>query len=69
MIAVITYLPQYGSCENANSMFLVHVTTLSPISLCPSLQLRDRTVAVETGNCLSVFMLVQVVLRSVQSEI
>ena len=50
-------------------MFLVQVTVLSPFSSYPSLQLRDRTVPVETGNCLSAFMLVQVVFRPVQSEI
>ena len=49
-------------------MFLVQVTVSSPLSLYPSLQLRDRTVPEETGNCLSVFMLVQVVFRLVQSE-
>ena len=50
-------------------MFVVQVTVLSPLSSYPSLQLTDRTVPEETGNCLSVFMLVQVVFRPVQSEI
>ena len=50
-------------------MFVVQVTDLSPSISYPSLQLRDRTVPVETGNCLSAFMLVQVVFRPVQSEI
>ena len=50
-------------------MLVVQVTVLSPLSSYPSLQLRDRTVPVETGNCLSAFMLVQVVFRPVQSEI
>ena len=50
-------------------MLVVQVTVLSPFNLYPSLQLRYRTVPVETGNCLSVFMLVQVVVRSIQSEI
>ena len=53
---------------NWNSAFLVQVTVLSPLSSYPSLQLRDRTVPVETGNCLSAFMLVQVVFRPVQSD-
>ena len=63
------FLPQLGSTENSNSVYLVQATDLSPLSSCPTLQLRDRTVPVETGNCLSAFMLVQVVLRPVQSEI
>ena len=49
-------------------MFLVQVTVLSPLNSYPKLQLRDRTAPVETGNCLSEFMLVQVVFRPVQSE-
>ena len=49
-------------------MLAVQVILLSPFNSCPSLQLRDRTVPEETGNCLSVFMLVQVVFRPVQSE-
>ena len=49
-------------------MFLVQVTVASPFNTYSVLQLRDRTVPVETGNCLSVFMLVQVVFRPVQSE-
>ena len=61
-------LPQLGSTENWNFVLVVQVTVLSPVNLYPSLQLRDRTVPVETGNCLSVFMLVQVVFRPVQSE-
>ena len=62
------FLPQLGSTENSNSVYLVQATDLSPLRSYPSLQLRDRTVPVETGNCLSAFMLVQVVLRPVQSE-
>ena len=50
-------------------MFWMQVTVSSPSSSNPSLQLRDRTVPVETGNCLLAFMLVQVVFRLVQSEI
>ena len=50
-------------------MLVVQVTVSSPLISYPSLQLRDRTVPVETGNCLSVFMFLQVVFRSVQSEI
>ena len=50
-------------------MFLVQVTVWSPLSSYPPLQLRDRTVPVETGNCLSAFMFVQVVFRPVQSRI
>ena len=49
-------------------MLVVQVTVSSPLISYPSLQLRDRTVPVETGNCLFVFMLVQVVFRPVQSE-
>ena len=63
------YSPQFGSAENWNFVFVVQVTVASPLSLYPSLQLRDRTVPVETGNFLSAFMLVQVVFRPVQSEI
>ena len=63
------YSPQLGSTENWNFVPVVQVTVLSPLSSNPSLQLRDRTVPVETGNCLSVFMLFQVVFRPVQSEI
>ena len=49
-------------------MFWMQVTVSSPLSSNPSLQLRDRTVPVETGNCLLAFMLVQVVFSPVQSE-
>ena len=49
-------------------MLVVQVTVLSPLSSYPSLQLRDRTVPVETGNCLSAFILVQVVFRPAQSD-
>ena len=49
-------------------MFVVQVTVFSPLSWHPSVQLRDRTVPVETGNCLSASILVQVVFRPVQSE-
>ena len=50
-------------------MFFLQVTVLSPLSSCPLLQLRDRTVPVEIGNCLAAFILVQVVFKPVQSEI
>ena len=63
------FLPQVGSVEYWNSVFWMQVTVSSPLSSYPSLQLRDRTVPVETGNCLLAFMLVQVVFRLVQSEI
>ena len=67
---LINYLnsPQLGSTENWKSVFVVQVTVLSPLSSYPTLQLRDRTVPVETGNFLSAFMLFQVVFRPVQSE-
>ena len=50
-------------------MFVVQVTVLSPLSSYPSSQLRDRTVPVETGNCLVGSMLAQVFFRPVQSGI
>ena len=50
-------------------MYWMQVTVSSPLSSYPSLQLRDRTVPVGTGNCLSASMLVQVVFSPVQSEI
>ena len=50
-------------------MFVVQVTDLSPLSSYPTLQLRVRTVPVETGNFLSAFMLVQDVFKPVQSEV
>ena len=63
------YPPQFGSTENWNSVFLMQVTNSSPSSSCPSLQVRDRTVPVKTGNCFSAVMLIQVVLKPVQTEI
>ena len=65
----IFFSPQVGSVEYWNSVFWMQVTVSSPLISYPSLQLRDRTVSVETGNCLLAFMLVQVVFRRVQSEI
>ena len=62
------YSPQTGSTENWNFVLVLQVTVWSPLSSYPSLQLRDRTVPAETGNCLSVCMLVQVAFRPVQSE-
>ena len=50
-------------------MLVEQVTVSSPLNSYPTLQLRNRTVPEETGNCLSVFMLVQVTFRPVQSEI
>ena len=46
----------------------MQVTVLSPLNSYPTLQLRDRTVPVETGKSGSASMLVQVVFRPVQSE-
>ena len=60
------FSPQLGSRENWNSLFLVQVTTLSPLSSCPTLQLRYKTVPAGTGNCLSTFITAEQEARSIQ---
>ena len=51
---------------NLNSVFLIQVTVVSPVRVCPASQCISISVSGDTGNCVFVFTLFQLWLSSVQ---